>query len=36
VYEGLAHEIHHEPEQARVFADVRGWIDATLSSAPPT
>jgi len=36
VYDGLAHEIHHEPEQDRVFADVRGWIDATLSSAPPT
>jgi acylglycerol lipase len=36
VYEGLAHEIHNEPEQDRVFADVREWIDATLSSAPPT
>src|SRR4051812_9886116 len=23
VYEGLAHEIHHEPEQAEVFRDVR-------------
>jgi acylglycerol lipase len=36
VYEGLAHEIHNEPEQAQVFADVRAWIDATLSSAAPT
>jgi len=36
VYEGLAHEIHNEPERARVFDDVRAWMDATLSSAPPT
>ena len=26
VYDGLFHEIHHEPEQARVFNDVRAWM----------
>jgi len=36
VYEGLSHEVHNEPDQARVFADVLRWMDATLSSAPPT
>ena len=36
VYEGLAHEIHNEPEQDAVFRDVLEWIDATLSNAPPT
>jgi acylglycerol lipase len=30
VYDGLFHEIHHEPEQERVFADVLAWIDAQL------
>lgn len=28
VYDGLFHEVHHEPEQARVFDDVRAWIEA--------
>ena len=28
VYDGLFHEIHHEPEQAQVFADVLAWIEA--------
>ena len=36
VYEGLAHEVHNEPEQEQVFADVLEWMGATLSSAPPT
>jgi alpha-beta hydrolase superfamily lysophospholipase len=27
VYDGLYHEIHNEPEQARVLADVIGWLD---------
>lgn len=27
-YEGLRHEIHNEPEQEQVFADVVGWLDA--------
>jgi acylglycerol lipase len=36
VYEGLSHEVHNEPDQERVFADVLRWMDATLSSAPPT
>ena len=27
VYDGLFHEIHHEPEQAQVFADVLAWMD---------
>jgi acylglycerol lipase len=26
VYDGLYHEIHHEPEQRRVFDDVLAWI----------
>jgi acylglycerol lipase len=26
VYDGLYHEIHHEPEQKRVFDDVLAWI----------
>ena len=28
VYDGLYHEIHNEPEQGRVLADVVGWLDA--------
>ena len=36
VYEGLSHEVHNEPEQERVLTDVLRWMDATLSSAPPT
>jgi alpha-beta hydrolase superfamily lysophospholipase len=33
VYDALFHEIHQEPEQERVFADVLAWIDARLASA---
>ena len=32
VYDGLFHEIHHEPEQAQVFADVLAWIDRSPRS----
>ena len=27
VYDGLYHEIHHEPEQAQVLGDVVAWLD---------
>ena len=30
VYDGLFHEVHNEPEQERVFADVLAWIEARL------
>ena len=30
VYDGLYHELHHEPEQEQVFADVLAWLDARL------
>jgi alpha-beta hydrolase superfamily lysophospholipase len=33
VYDGLYHEIHNEPEQTRVLADIVGWLDARRS--PP-
>ncbi len=36
VYDGLFHELHHEPEQARVFADVLAWIQARASASPPS
>lgn len=29
-YEGLAHEIFNEPEQARVLADLTAWLDTAL------
>ena len=29
IYDGLFHEIHHEPEQAQVFADVLAWIEGS-------
>jgi acylglycerol lipase len=32
VYEGLFHEVHNEPEQERVFADVLGWLEAQLGN----
>ena len=32
VYEGLFHEIHHEPEQAQVFADVLAWLDERIGN----
>ena len=28
VYDGLLHEIHNEPEQAEVLADMLAWLDA--------
>jgi acylglycerol lipase len=30
VYDGLRHEIHNEPEQEQVLADVIAWLDAHL------
>lgn len=30
VYDGLFHEVHNEPEQERVFADVLGWMEERL------
>ena len=36
VYDGLFHELHHEPEQERVFDDVARWIGATLSNRSTT
>jgi acylglycerol lipase len=35
VYDGLFHEIHHEPERERVLDDVLAWVEARLASAPP-
>jgi acylglycerol lipase len=32
IYDGLFHEIHHEPEQAQVFADVLTWLDERLGN----
>lgn len=32
VYDGLFHEIHHEPERERVLGDVVAWIDAQLGN----
>jgi len=32
VYDGLRHEIHNEPEQDQVFADILAWLDAHTSS----
>ncbi len=32
VYDGLFHEIHHEPERDRVLGDVLAWIDAQLGN----
>ena len=30
IYDGLFHEVHNEPEQKRVFADVRAWMEERL------
>ena len=30
VYDGLSHEVHNEPEQGRVFEDVRAWMEERL------
>ncbi len=32
VYDGLFHEIHHEPERDRVLGDVLAWIDVQLGN----
>ena len=31
VYPGLRHEMHNEPEQAQVLADLAAWLDTTLA-----
>lgn len=31
-YEGIYHELHNEPEQDEVFADIMEWLDPYLSS----
>ena len=31
VYPGLRHEMHNEPEQAQVLADVGAWLDSALT-----
>jgi acylglycerol lipase len=31
VYDGLFHEVHNEPEQERVFEDVREWMEERLA-----
>jgi alpha-beta hydrolase superfamily lysophospholipase len=31
VYDGLYHEVHNEPEQARVSADVVAWLDERIA-----
>ena len=31
VYPGLRHELHNEPEQAQVLAEVAAWLDSTLA-----
>lgn len=32
VYDGLFHEVHHEPEQERVFLDVCAWMEERLGN----
>jgi alpha-beta hydrolase superfamily lysophospholipase len=32
VYDGLFHEIHHEPEREQVLRDVLTWIDFQLGN----
>jgi alpha-beta hydrolase superfamily lysophospholipase len=32
VYDGLFHEIHHEPERDRVLGDVLAWIESRLGN----
>ncbi len=32
MYEGLRHECHNEPEQARVLDDVASWVEALLQT----
>ena len=34
IYEGLMHEIHNEPERARVFADMLAWLESHSPSSP--
>ena len=31
VYPGLRHEVHNEPEQAQVLAEVAAWLDSALA-----
>jgi alpha-beta hydrolase superfamily lysophospholipase len=31
VYDGLYHEVHNEPERARVLEDVVAWLDRRIS-----
>lgn len=33
LYDGLVHDLLHEPERAQVMADIQGWLDARLT--PP-
>ena len=32
VFDGLYHEIHNEPEQEQVFAEVRAWLDERIGN----
>ena len=32
VYDGLFHEIHHEPERDRVLSDVLAWIESRIGN----
>lgn len=34
-FDGLYHELHNEPEQADVFAVMRGWLDAHCAAGAP-
>lgn len=34
-YAGLYHEIHNEPQQAEVLADIVGWLDARVPEQAP-
>ncbi len=34
VYEGLYHEVHNEPEQEQVLADIVDWLDAHTEDPP--
>ena len=32
IYEGLVHDLVHEPEKARVFADITAWLESRMPS----
>jgi alpha-beta hydrolase superfamily lysophospholipase len=34
IYEGLVHDLLHEPEKDQVFADMSSWMDAHVSGSP--